>query len=620
MKKFLNLVKENPFAVFIFFAAAVYFAANAPSVVQIDAGELATVQALPSVAHPTGYPVFTLLGFLFTKLFFFVNDKIALLNKLAALYVLLSLFVFYKIALLMLENTEDNFVRRKLYAVSATAMLAFSFTYWSQSTSVEVYSLHLLLSLFALYRLLLAFRSNTLRDWLFFAAALAVSFGNHMTTVMLLPAVAYLYFYKNRFNGASLKRIALMLAVFFPLLVAEYSFLVFLAETSPKLNWGNVSDLKNLLRHLSGKQYQVWMFSGAEAAKKQAAYFVSNLGKEFAYAGLIPVVAGIFSMKKQARIYFVFSSILFFSVVGYAINYDIHDIDSYFLLAYVALAFFALFGFRMIAEISEEKNATKIIPAVLPAFALLELALSFSAVSQRDNHVFEDYTKSALASVEKNAIVLTYQWDFFVSPSYYFRYVENYRSDVAVVDKELLRRSWYYEQLGKNYPFVFRKMRKTVAAFLRALEPFEAGERYDAALLEKLYRKIIASIIADNINERAVYIAPELVDNELKRGELVLPEGYSLVPCNYFFKVAPADKYYDCPVTPVNIRFDGAPENYYVEQIKRFVKTMLVRRGLYEMQFGRNGKAKKIVEIYMKEFQRSALPQVFAPLFQTPKN
>ena len=45
-----------------------YLLTLAPGVGFIDAGELATVSATLGIAHPTGYPLFTLLGFLFSKL------------------------------------------------------------------------------------------------------------------------------------------------------------------------------------------------------------------------------------------------------------------------------------------------------------------------------------------------------------------------------------------------------------------------------------------------------------------------------------------------------------------------------------------------------------------------
>ena len=46
----------------------IYLFTLAPSVIQIDSGELAAVQATLGIAHPTGYPLFTMLGYLFLKI------------------------------------------------------------------------------------------------------------------------------------------------------------------------------------------------------------------------------------------------------------------------------------------------------------------------------------------------------------------------------------------------------------------------------------------------------------------------------------------------------------------------------------------------------------------------
>ena len=52
LNKFYHIIL--PVIVFI-----IYLITLAPSVVQIDSGELTTVQAMPGIAHPTGYPLFT---------------------------------------------------------------------------------------------------------------------------------------------------------------------------------------------------------------------------------------------------------------------------------------------------------------------------------------------------------------------------------------------------------------------------------------------------------------------------------------------------------------------------------------------------------------------------------
>lgn len=66
--------------IFIFYLTSI-----APSVVQIDSGELAAVQCTLGIAHPTGYPLFTILGYLFS-LIPLPFSKIFQLNILSAIY------------------------------------------------------------------------------------------------------------------------------------------------------------------------------------------------------------------------------------------------------------------------------------------------------------------------------------------------------------------------------------------------------------------------------------------------------------------------------------------------------------------------------------------------------
>src|SRR3989339_1682536 len=71
----------------------IYLFTLAPSVIQIDSGELAAVQKTLGIAHPTGYPLFTLLGYLFTLLPLPFND-IYKLNLLAAIWCSAGIGVF----------------------------------------------------------------------------------------------------------------------------------------------------------------------------------------------------------------------------------------------------------------------------------------------------------------------------------------------------------------------------------------------------------------------------------------------------------------------------------------------------------------------------------------------
>ena len=644
----MELIKKYYFVLTGLIVFIVYLFTLAPSVVQIDSGELATVQATLGIAHPTGYPLFTIVGYLFS-LIPLPFTKIYQLNLLAALYCSAGVSVFVYTTKLVLDNLKafsylktSSVVNPKnkkkgkqvqkineiktisisesiklIIAVLGGLILAFSETFWMQSTSVEVYSLHILLINIIILFLLKAYlfeiknkERNDLKPWLVFSIVLALGFTNHMTTLLILPGVAYLFFDKNKFNSASFKKIFLMLLIFFPILILLYSYLPIRASQHPLLNWGNPTDLEKIIRHISGKQYQVWLFASGEAAKKQLAYFIDTLPGEF-YIALIFSAIGLLTSFMRARKLFVFLLITFLFTVLYSINYDIHDIDSYFILAYISLSFFAVFGLLELFGLS--KNKLMIPGSLALAVIIIEFGFNFSKVDQKGVYTYEDYTRSVINSVTKGSTILSYQWDYFVSASYYFRYVENFRTDVAVVDKEILRRSWYYDELDHDYPYLLKNMRDDVNNFKEALVPFERSENFNSNLLENLYRKLMTDLVANNVTGRDFYIAPELYEVEMQKHEFTLPEGYSLVPDLLLFKVVKGNEYVPAADPDFKIRF-GENSNYYTDMIKRFVGNMLARRAMYEMQFNKLDRAKIYAIKIKKDLPGYPMPEVIRNL------
>ena len=65
MDKLIIYLKRNYAVIVSLTVFFIYMTTLAPSVLHIDAGELAAVQATLGIAHPTGYPLFTILGYLF---------------------------------------------------------------------------------------------------------------------------------------------------------------------------------------------------------------------------------------------------------------------------------------------------------------------------------------------------------------------------------------------------------------------------------------------------------------------------------------------------------------------------------------------------------------------------
>ena len=624
----MTFIKKYFFLLTSLFVFIIYIITSAPSVVQIDSGELAAVQATLGIAHPTGYPLFTMIGYLFS-LIPLPMTKIFQLNILAAIYCSAAIGVFTYTIKFCLDNLssfkkkqpvrkESSKKEKKkskdknektekpaeipenlklLTAVLGGLILAFSRTFWFQSTSVEVYSLHLtlitLIILFLLKAYVSSLENDKLINWLVFSFFLALGFTNHLTTILILPGVTYLYFSRYGFNSKSFKRLAIMILFFIPILVLIYSYLPIRASQNPLLDWGNPVDWERIYRHVTGKQYQVWLFTSFDSAGKQLNHFFTILPEEF-YAGLALAFIGLFVSFFKARKLFLFMLITFLFAVLYSINYDIHDIDSYFLLAFIMIAFFAAFGILKILEMkSLQKNYALILISFLIA---IQFYFNFIKVNQSGVYTFEDYTKATLNGVPKNSIVFSYQWDYFISASNYFQFVEDYRRDVTVIDKELLRRSWYYNQINTRDPNVLNGVRNEVNQFLVALQPFERGEKFDSNRLESLYRSIMTNLIATNIDKRDYFIGPELIDQEMKRGEFRIPEGCSLVPYLFFYKVSKTNDYVPAPDPDFTMRI-ASNSNIYIQNIENFVGKMLSERAFYEVKYGHTDRAK----LYLKK-------------------
>ncbi len=632
-----------------FIAFVIYLFTVAPSVIQIDTGELAAVQCTLGIAHPTGYPLFTILGYIFSKVPL-PFTKIFQMNLLAALYCAIAVSVFTFTAKMVLDNlnvfqfirhSKQNSKKKKkgsgksdqqnvtgslelsltnkiISAIFGGLFLALSKTFWFQSTSVEVYSLHLLLITIIILTLIRAFiysdeSKSISKYWIVFAITLAIGFTNHMTTLLIIPGAAYLYFAKNGFSSKSIKQIFILLLIFFPILFLTYSYLPIRASQSPLMNWGNPVEWERIIRHISGQQYQVWLFSSTEAAAKQFSYFVGNLHKEFSLT-LIIAITGLFVSFIHARKFFIFNIIVFLTTVLYSINYDINDIDSYFLLAYIALAFFAVYGIVQLILFAIKNKMIIILPiSILLIFLGIQFYSSYNDVNQRNNYTYEDYTLSLFNTLPKNSIVFSYQWDYFISASYYFQLVEGFRKDIMIVDKELLRRSWYYNQLNTNHPTLLTGVKFEVDQFIEALKPFEREEQFNANLLENLFRRIMTGLVSTNIDKHDFFVAPELVNGEMKRGEFQLPEGYTLVPHLFMYKVVNTKEYIEAPLPEYRIRFEKE-DDQYTTSLKGFIVSMLVNRALYEMQFNKTQRAKIYAKKVAEDFPDVTLPPALSNL------
>ena len=125
------------------FSLALYVRTAAPTVLPADGGEFQFVPYIAGIAHPTGYPLYTMLGWLWSHALPF-GDVAYRMNLFSALWAAVAVALLYLTSLLFLRRASPKTPQGALHAsaLAATATLAVSQTFWSQAVIAEVYSLN----------------------------------------------------------------------------------------------------------------------------------------------------------------------------------------------------------------------------------------------------------------------------------------------------------------------------------------------------------------------------------------------------------------------------------------------------------------------------------------------
>lgn len=136
------------------FTLTVYLTTVAPTVAFWDCGEFITTSYILGVPHPPGAPFYTLLGRIFSMLWF-LGDEIALrVNFLSVLSGVVTVTLVYLCVVRLLcqwMDRNDPTQRVAILAGGAVAGLsvAFSTSFWANASEAEVYGLSMTITLLA---------------------------------------------------------------------------------------------------------------------------------------------------------------------------------------------------------------------------------------------------------------------------------------------------------------------------------------------------------------------------------------------------------------------------------------------------------------------------------------
>jgi hypothetical protein len=249
-----------------------YYLSAYPSVTGGDAGELIMVSCQLGLAHPPGYPTFTLLGHAAVRWLPFDQPAFAL-N-----FLCLTLGAFAAMYLHMATALATHSLWCGMFA---SLVFSFSPTVWLYSIQGEVFALNNLLCAAMLYytvryyqaeqRFELAPSSETARRRLIVVAVLgafvsgAAMTNQHTTIFYTIPTalfVTYSLFVQKQLSV----RVAIYLTLAILIGFSPYLYLPLRALQRPKDSWGDQRTWAGFLHHFLRKEYGTFQLAATELA------------------------------------------------------------------------------------------------------------------------------------------------------------------------------------------------------------------------------------------------------------------------------------------------------------------------------------------------------------------
>lgn len=471
----MKLLSKNKILRLNFFIAAglffavmvVYLFTLAPTITAEDSGELITAAHTLGIAHPPGFPLYVLLG----KLFTFIP-----LGSIAWRVNLMSAF-FGALTIALVYLSINKLVKNKILAAAGALILAFSATFWSQSVIAEVYTLNTFF-VALLVLILLTWQEKLHNKYLYlFSFLYGLSLTNHTASVLLAPAFAGFIVLTDKSIVENWKLILKMFGLFLAGLL-PYFYIPLRAYQQASLNWGPITTWLDVWQHITRAQYNDFSPLTNNFSKTGIALsFFLEIYKQFLLPSLFLALGGaIYLWKKNKAVFvmtvgiFVFSSfgIIYLRKFGWNLGID-YTYRVYYLPTYIMVVIWLAVILNYLAGFINGVIKTKssnifISLKIIFYLIVLSLPVSFLYMNYDDNNysgywIVYDYSKNLLESLDENSVYYfaydgSLQGDTEIFALLYLKKVEGLRPDVSVVSEQ----QFFYKEVDLDLPGEYFKL------------------------------------------------------------------------------------------------------------------------------------------------------------------
>lgn len=428
-------------------ALAVYGGSLLPGVgYSGDAAKWQMLAAVGGVPHATGYPLYVALTQAFESLVPF-GSAAWTTNLFSALCGAAAVAVVFALQLILR-------IRR---TVAAATSLTFALTpvFWSQAVVAEVYTLHILL-MASVLACLARWRRGGRDRWLLAGIGLlSLSFGNHMTTVLLLPSVGWLVWADR--HRALTRRNLVWAGLAAGFAAGQYLYLLYMHDVGrySEVAVDGVGDLWGMVTGGPFKD-QMLAFSLRQLLFDRLPLLGAFVRQQYSLPLLLPVGLGLWRGLggRGNRDMAIALVLLGAGSAAYGLEFDVPDVEVFFLPLFLVLAVFLGLGLDGIVSAvarcwPDDRRAGLALASALTVLPAATGVLSYRTASQRHATADAERVEQALEVVGDHAVLLT---DNYADSAYFWYYLLGERMaetrDLALVHQATVRQIQDYFRGG----------------------------------------------------------------------------------------------------------------------------------------------------------------------------
>lgn len=428
------------FGLFFLIVAIIYFHNVTRDIYSGDIGDLVTASYVMGVAHPPGYPLFTMLGFLFTHLPF----AVPVVTKVAYVSTLFSLIGLGIFSYFSYRTTKHVYL-----SLLTTAVLAFSYFYWIYAEIPEVFGLNNFFVILILVLALLFYQTKKLHFLYLLGFVTGLSLTHHHTILFVLPAALLLVLRHFKLLISHWSIIPLGILSFLSGLI-PYLYVPFAASQDPIVNWDNVNSWERFVHLVMRKDYGFApTLQGTTPlpikfilVRDYLMTLADNYSYQIVFVALLGIVK-LIRLDKWLAFCLLFAFVLsgpffiFYAAPPIATTAGWGIIERMYTFSSVTFIFFVPFGFLLIKDFFAKRFPKKVYgTAVLLYFLIIPLFMVYYNFPKADlskTTIGNNLALDIVTPLPKNALLFM-EGDTTTFNLWYVHHVLKTRQDIGIIN------------------------------------------------------------------------------------------------------------------------------------------------------------------------------------------